>query len=116
MGRYNRLRSRPGTPWGQAKESGAWSQRFPGALSFRVECAMARKPAGSSPMDDEMRRLYRLPLGEFTAVRNALAKQLQKKGEGDAANEVKALPKPSVSAWAVNQLFEREADRMRSLL
>jgi hypothetical protein len=67
-------------------------------------------------MDDEMRRLYRLPLGEFTAVRNSLAKQLQKKGDGDTANEVKALPKPSVSAWAVNQLFAREADRMRSLL
>jgi DNA repair exonuclease SbcCD ATPase subunit len=63
-----------------------------------------------------MRRLYRLPLGEFTAVRNSLAKQLQKKGEADAANEVKALPKPSVSAWAVNQLFAREADHMRALL
>lgn len=63
-----------------------------------------------------MRRLYRLPLGEFTAVRNGLAKQLQKKGDADAANEVKALPKPSVSAWAVNQLFAQEADRMRALL
>jgi hypothetical protein len=78
--------------------------------------AMARKSAGSSPMDDEMRRLYRLPLGEFIAVRNALAKQLLKKGDADAASEVKALPKPSVSAWAINQLFAQEADRMRSLL
>ena len=57
-----------------------------------------------------------LPLGEFTSVRNSLAKQLQKKGDADAANEVKALPKPSVSAWAVNQLFAQEADRMRALL
>jgi len=63
-----------------------------------------------------MRRLYRLPLGEFTAVRNALAKQLQKKGDNDAADEVKALPKPSASAWAVNQLFAREPEGMRSLL
>ena len=63
-----------------------------------------------------MLRLYRLPLGEFTAARNGLAKELQKKGDADAANEVKALPKPSVSAWAVNQLFAREADRMRSLI
>lgn len=78
---------------------------------------MARKSAGgASPLEDEIRRLYRLPLGEFTAVRNALAKQLQKQGQGDAANEVKTLPKPSVSAWAVNQLFAREADRMRALL
>lgn len=76
---------------------------------------MARKPAGSSPLDEELRRLYRLPLGEFTAVRNGLAKQLQKQGDGDAADQVKALAKPSVSAWAVNQLFAREPDRMRSL-
>jgi DNA repair exonuclease SbcCD ATPase subunit len=77
---------------------------------------MARKTFAASPLDDEIRRLYRLPLGEFTAVRNSLAKQLQKQGDGDAANEVKALPKPSVSAWVVNQLFAREADHMRSLL
>src|SRR5262245_28333512 len=77
---------------------------------------MARKPTGPPPLDDEMRRLYRLPLGEFTAVRNSLAKQLQKNGDTDAANEVKALPKPSVSAWAVNQLFAQEADRMAALL
>jgi hypothetical protein len=63
-----------------------------------------------------MRRLYRLPLGEFTAERNSLAKQLQKSGDADAANEVKAHPKPSASAWAVNQLFAREADRMRALI
>lgn len=67
-------------------------------------------------MDTELRRLYRLPLGEFTAVRNNLAKQLQKKGDGDAADEVKALAKPPVSAWAVNQLFAREAEEMRALL
>jgi DNA repair exonuclease SbcCD ATPase subunit len=63
-----------------------------------------------------MRRLYRLPLGEFTAVRSSLAKQLQKQGDADAANEVKTLPKPSISAWAVNQLFAREAERMRAFL
>jgi hypothetical protein len=77
---------------------------------------MARKSASSPSLDTEMRRLYRLPLGEFTAARNTLAKQLQKQGDADAANEVKALAKPSVSAWAVNQLFAQEADLMRALL
>lgn len=79
---------------------------------------MARKPSGS-PLDDELRRLYTLPLGEFTAERNALAKRLQKSGNaGDkqAADEVKSLAKPSVSAWVVNQLFAREEARMRGLL
>ena len=77
---------------------------------------MARESAGSSSLDGELRRLYRLPLGEFTAARNALAKELQKKGDAKAADQVKALAKPSVSAWAVNQLFAREADRMQSLI
>ena len=42
--------------------------------------------------------LYQLPLDEFTAERNALAKST-----GDAS--IKKLEKPSLAAWAVNQLF-----------
>lgn len=76
---------------------------------------MARKSTGS-PLDDELRRLYALPLGQFTPERNALAKRLQKEGDHEGADRIKALPKPSVSAWAVNQLFVREADRMQALL
>jgi hypothetical protein len=45
--------------------------------------------------------LYKKPLGEFTAARNALAKSLA----GDAAKRVKSLAKPTVVAWAVNQLY-----------
>ncbi len=55
--------------------------------------------------------LFRLPLAEFTGARNALAAQLKKSGRGDDAVLVKALGKPSISAWAVNQLYwnHREA-------
>lgn len=55
--------------------------------------------------------LFRLPLAEFTGARNALAAQLKKSGRGDDAVLVKALVKPSISAWAVNQLYwdHREA-------
>lgn len=49
--------------------------------------------------DDSIDQLYRLPLGEFTAARNALAKGHR---EGAA---IKQLEKPSVPAWAVNQLY-----------
>lgn len=52
-------------------------------------------------LESEIDRLYQLPLGEFTAARNALAKTLN----GDAARQLKALSKPSVPAWAVNQLY-----------
>lgn len=51
--------------------------------------------------------LFRLPLSEFTPARNALAGQLKKSGNTADAHRVKALPKPSVSAWAVNQLYWR---------
>lgn len=45
--------------------------------------------------------LYKKPLNEFTAARNALAKSLS----GDAAKHVKGLTKPTVVPWAVNQLY-----------
>ena len=40
--------------------------------------------------------LFRLPLAEFTAARNALAARLKKAGRPSDADAVKALPKPSV--------------------
>jgi len=60
---------------------------------------MARAPKADSALD----RLYQLPLGEFIAARNALAKE-----SGDAA--IKSLAKPNVPAWAVNQLYWRRRD------
>lgn len=55
----------------------------------------------------EVDALFKLPLGEFTPARNALAAQLKKAGRKAEADEAKALEKPSVSAWAVNQLYWR---------
>ncbi|HYN20084.1 MAG TPA: hypothetical protein VE078_03915 [Thermoanaerobaculia bacterium] len=67
-------------------------------------------------LDTEIQRLYGLPLSEFTAARNGLAKQLRKAGDRADAEEVASLPKPSVSAWAVNHLFTAESDQMDKLL
>jgi hypothetical protein len=74
---------------------------------------MARR---RSKLDTEIQGLYGLPLSEFTAARNALAKRLKKEGEKDSSEEVSALPKPTVSAWAVNHLFTVDAERMEDLL
>lgn len=60
--------------------------------------------------------LFKLPPAEFTAARNALAAQLKKAGRNDEAADVKALPKPPVSAWAVNQLFWRHRKPFDQLL
>ncbi|MEN3327121.1 MAG: hypothetical protein V7638_1928 [Acidobacteriota bacterium] len=68
-----------------------------------------------SKLEDDIDALFRLPLAEFTGERNALAARLKKEGRRDDADRVKLLAKPSVSAWAVNQLYwdHREAfDRL----
>ena len=49
--------------------------------------------------------LYQLPLTEFTPARNALAARLRKSGKTDESNEVRSLVKPSIPAWAVNQVY-----------
>jgi hypothetical protein len=51
-------------------------------------------------LDAEIDALYQLPLDEFTAKRNALAKTA-----GARADEVRKLAKPKAAAWAVNQLY-----------
>lgn len=71
-------------------------------------------PAKEKPLDID--DLFALPLDEFTSARNALAKQLKQAGDADAAEQVRALSKPSVATWAVNQLARREPEAVRSLL
>ena len=56
-------------------------------------------------LKDDVDELFKLPLAEFIGARNALAAQLKKSGQANDANLVKTLAKPSVSAWAVNQLY-----------
>ena len=49
---------------------------------------------------NDIDELFQLPLAEFTAARNALAKRAGRSGD-----EISALTKPPVAAWAVNQLY-----------
>jgi hypothetical protein len=65
---------------------------------------------------EEADRLFALPLDEFTAARNELARRLKKDGDAEAAEQVRAFAKPSVAAWAVNQLARQEPEAVRSLL
>lgn len=66
--------------------------------------------------DKDVDRLYELPLSEFTAERDALAKRLRKDGDRDAADEVKGLKKPSEPAWTVNQLARNNKRELNALL
>ncbi|SDL30868.1 hypothetical protein [Arthrobacter sp. ok362] len=64
--------------------------------------------------------LYALPYGEFVAARTAAAKDvsavgLTAAGQRALAAEVRALPKPSVAAWAVNMLAAHNPEILREL-
>lgn len=70
---------------------------LPGGLVNVTIKTMAKPPT----LDDQFDDLFQLPLDEFTAARNALAKS-----SGDAS--IKKLEKPNLAAWAVNQLYWRK--------
>lgn len=60
--------------------------------------------------------LYSLPLGEFVARRDELARAQRDEGEREQAAETKSLRKPTVAAWAVNQLARRDKAAVGELL
>ena len=67
-------------------------------------------------VEDAVAGLYRLPLAEFVAARDRLARQLRAAGDREAARRVTALRRPSVSAWAANQLAQAAPHAMAELL
>src|SRR3954447_8139768 len=73
----------------------------------------AREDAG---VDEDVDRLYGLPLEEFVAERDALAKRLRADKRREEADAVKSLRKPSVAAWAVNQVLRCHPEDRRALL
>ena len=63
----------------------------------------------------ETEKLYGLHPSEFTAARNARAKEL-KKDDPELAAAVAALPKPSVAAAALNELLREDPSEVRALI
>ena len=59
--------------------------------------------------------LYGLPLERFTEERNALVKELRKQGQREQAAKASKLRKPSVAAWAVNQLVRTQRREVAEL-
>ena len=65
------------------------------------------RATGEGPPGDAVDRLYGLPLGEFTSERDRMARELRRDGSREEADLVRALRKPTVPAWALNQLARR---------
>ena len=62
-------------------------------------------------LEREIDRLYQLPREEFVSARTALSRRTS----GVGASRVKALRKPSASAWLVNQLYGNEPERIHRI-
>jgi hypothetical protein len=74
---------------------------------------------------EEVRKLAREQVGdelfglapdEFVAARDELARRLRREGDPEAARRVKALRRPPLSAWAVNQLARGQEPALDPLL
>lgn len=69
--------------------------------------------ADEATLDQVAEELYGLPPEEFTAARDAVAKAA---GDRDTRDAVKALRRPTVSAWLVNRLAQDQTDLLEQLL
>jgi len=66
--------------------------------------------------EQEVERLFGLGPESFVAARNEAARRLRQAGDARAAARVAALRRPSLSAWAVNQLARAHGPEVEGLL
>ena len=60
--------------------------------------------------------LYSVPLADFIGERDRLASELKAAGDGDASKRLKSSRKPTVDAWATNQLTRVAREKLDRLL
>ncbi|MGW7290730.1 hypothetical protein ACWGH4_35275 [Streptomyces sp. NPDC054847] len=67
-------------------------------------------------LESTLDELYALRPHEFTAVRNQRAAEARRAGDRELAERIRALRRPTVSAWAGNMLVRKEPDKVRPLI
>ncbi len=72
--------------------------------------------AATTAFDAAVTALYQAPFAEFVALRKKLADGLKANGDKAGAARLGKLPRPTVSAWAVNQLWWHEQPTFEALL
>jgi hypothetical protein len=70
----------------------------------------------ASQYDAAVATLYQAPLDQFVAERKRLAAELKSAGDKDGASRFAKLGRPTISAWAVNQLWWNARDDFDELL
>ncbi|MCW2799537.1 MAG: hypothetical protein JWQ70_1009 [Aeromicrobium sp.] len=97
-------------------------------LSTPVESPVGWPPVGGESSGNAFRvvhmadlhsiahELYGLPLAEFIQTRDAWAATERDGGDAQLASDVRALRKPSATAWAVNLLARSQPDLLEDLV
>jgi hypothetical protein len=60
--------------------------------------------------------LYSLDPNDFVTARDQLAKRLREEGQKDEAKSVKALRRPTVPVWALNQVARERPDQVQAVI
>jgi hypothetical protein len=81
-----------------------------------LEGASANMSTEVGDLDAALAALYQLPLEQFVATRDQLARRLRAAGDRATARQVAALRRPPVSAWAANQLAHAAPNAVAELL
>jgi hypothetical protein len=71
--------------------------------------------ASDTDVDDLISYLYRGPPQEFTKRRDELASRLKQEGRTEDSNQVRSCKRPTVAAWAVDQLTHESTSRIKEL-
>lgn len=74
------------------------------------------RPEAIDDLEQAVDRLYSVDPDSFVAERDALTRELRDAGRREEATTVKALRKPSLSAWVVNRLARDERREIDLLL
>jgi hypothetical protein len=101
-------------PWSWSTTTRSEHRERERTTANRYAVAVAR--SADSDLESSIDALYQAPLEQFTADRNALAASLKKTGAKAEAERVKALAKPSTTAWAINQVWWRQRSRFQTML
>jgi hypothetical protein len=78
--------------------------------------ATANMSTAVGDLDAALTALYQLPLEQFVATRDQLARRLRAAGDRTTARQVAALRRPPVSAWTANQLAHAAPNALAELL
>src|SRR5207245_6823398 len=77
---------------------------------------LAARPRSGDAAERASDELYALPLADFTKARDELVRHLRREGLRHEAQAVKALRKPTIAAWTLNQLARRRPEEVERLL